>query len=305
MKKDYYEILGVSKSATPDEIKKAFYRVAQQHHPDKPGGDEVKFKSANEAYQVLSDAQKRAQYDQFGTADGPQFGGHGGGNPFGGAGFGGFDFSQFTNGNGGFEFQFGGGEGLDDILQQFMGFGGGRQRTPRGRSVEAEIKLSFREAIEGGEHTIEIPEYRDGKKTGTKKVKLTIPPGVDNGMQLKVPEYGETLSNGKTGDLLVYVRVQKHPHLQRDGMNLVMELSVKLSTALLGGEEIIESYDGTKIKIPIPAGLQIGQVLRIRGRGIPTRRGSGDLLIVTKIIIPTKLSRDAKKAVGVLAEEGI
>lgn len=303
MKKDYYEILGVSKTATADEIKKAFYRVAQQHHPDKPGGDETKFKLANEAYQVLSDQQKRAHYDQFGTADGPQFGA-GGGNPF-GNGFGGFDFSQFTNGAGGFEFQFGGGEGLDDILQQFMGFGGGRSRTPRGRSVETEIKLSFREAIEGGEHTVEIPEYRDGKKTGVKKVKLTIPPGVDNGMQLKVPEYGEILSNGKTGDLLVYVRVQKHPYLQRDGMNLVMELSVKLSTALLGGEETIESYDGAKIKIPIPAGLQMGQVLRIRNKGIPTRRGSGDLLIVTKITIPTKLSREAKKAIEVLAGEGI
>jgi len=128
MSKDYYQTLGIPKTASPDEIKKAFYKLAAQHHPDKPTGNEAKFKEVNEAYQVLSDSQKRAQYDQFGS-NGPQMGGFGGG---GGNPFGGFDFSQF--GGGGFEFNFGqdGSIDLNDVMSEL--FGGSSRRNPRGRN---------------------------------------------------------------------------------------------------------------------------------------------------------------------------
>ena len=135
MSKDYYNILGVNKSANKDEIKQAFRKLAHEHHPDKKGGNEAKFKEANEAYSVLSDDTKRAQYDRFGSA-GPTGGGNaGGGNPFGGGGFGGFDFSGFQQGGHGFEFDIG------DIFGDF--FGGRQERVKRGRDISVDIDVFF------------------------------------------------------------------------------------------------------------------------------------------------------------------
>jgi len=295
MSKNYYETLGVAKTASDSEIKKAFYKLAGQYHPDKPEGNEAKFKEINEAYQVLSDKEKRARYDQFGSADGPQFGGQGG-NPFGA----GFDFNGFQNG--GFEFNFGGGD-MEDILSQF--FGGGR-RVRRGRDIEARVAITFAESVTGCERTVSVAEFRDGTRTGERSVKITIPAGVDNGASLRVTGYGESVTDGKSGDLYVHVSVAKHPVLRKEGMHLVAEVSIPVSTALLGDDTYqIEYYDGKKLKVEIPAGVQPGQILRVRGKGIHGTRGTGDLLIVISVAFPKKLSREAKKAVEILQKEGI
>lgn len=292
MSNDYYKTLGIEKGASQAEVKKAFYKLAQKYHPDKPGGDEAKFKEANEAYQILSDEKKRAQYDQFGSS---AFSGGGG------RGQGGFDFSQF-GGQNGFNFNFGGGNvDLEDILSQTFGFGFGGQRTPRGRDFQLDQELTFKEAILGVEKEIAVPTYVDGKDQGPRKVKVSIPAGVETGQRLKLAGYGEKLSDGNTGDLYVQFRVAKHPSLHREGMHLVTNLEVKLTDAILGAKYPLETLDG-KTSIKVPAGLKTGEILRLRGQGVG---GRGDLLIKTSIKIPKKLSKTAKKAIEILQREGI
>jgi curved DNA-binding protein len=285
---DYYKILGVEKNASEAEIKKAFYKKAAEFHPDKPTGDEAKFKEVNQAYQVLSDANKRAHYDRFGSE--PQ-GGQPGGNPFGG-GFGGFQ-------NGGFEFNFGGDGNidLDDILSQFMGFGG-RARTPRGRDIQAEVNITFAESISGVEKEISVPVYRDGKSDGKKTIKVPVPAGIDHGANLRVAGMGETLSNGDNGNLLVLVRVIPDPVYEKRGRDIVGELKLTLSEALLGGKKEIELWDDSKISVTIPECVNHGQMLRIKGRGVGGRI-SGDLILVTNLVMPKKLTKEYKK----IAEE--
>ncbi|MFZ3011755.1 MAG: DnaJ domain-containing protein [Minisyncoccia bacterium] len=200
MKKDYYEILGVSKNASKEEIKKAFYKLAHKHHPDKKGGDEATFKQANEAYQVLSDDSKRSQYDQFGAGFenmGQQQGGYGQG--FGG--FEGFDFSGFQNGSA--EFDFG---NLNDIFSDFFGGGMGgfrSTRTPRGRNMQTEIQISVVDSILGVEKKMILG--------GRKEITIKIPAGIQNGQTLKMTGYGEEIKNGKPGDLFIKVSI-KFPH---------------------------------------------------------------------------------------------
>lgn len=281
---DFYKTLGVEKNASAADIKKAFYKKAAEFHPDKPTGDEAKFKEVNEAYQTLSDENKRAHYDRFGSA--PQ-GGAGGGNPFGG-GFGGFQ-------NGGFEFNFGGDGNidLDDILSQFMGFGG-RQRTPRGRDIQSEITITFAESIMGVEKELSIPIYTDGKSDGKKNVKVTIPAGIDHGASLRVNGMGETLSNGEAGNLLVLVRVMQDPVYEKRGRDVVGELQLTLSEALLGGKKEVELWDDSKLSVTIPECVAHGQLLRIKGRGVGGRV-QGDLILITHLVMPKKLTKDYKK----------
>ena len=189
MAKDYYELLGVSKSASKEEMKTAFRKLAHKHHPDKNKGDDTKFKEINEAYQTLSDDTKRAQYDQFGAGYQNMGGGHSH------AHRGGFDFSGFQGG-----FQNGGGVEFDlnDIFSDF--FGGGRPRTPRGRDMQTEIDLSLVDAILGAERKIVI--------TGHKEIKIVIPAGIRDGQTLKMTGMGESIKDGKPGDLYINVRVK-------------------------------------------------------------------------------------------------
>lgn len=289
MSKDYYKTLGVDKGASEAEVKKAFHKLAHKYHPDKSGGDEAKFKEINEAYQVLSNKDKRAQYDQFGSA-GPGAG-FGGGQGF--NGFGGFDFSGFQQGAGGFE-----GFDINDIFSAFTG-GGGFRRTPRGRNYHMRMKLSFRESIEGVSKTVTVDDPQTGKK---REVKVTIPAGVESGQQLRVQGYGEQIEGGHSGDLYIELVVERHSSFTKQGPHIVMHLPVSLTEAVLGGKETIELLDGTKTTIKIPSGLQPGQVLRVKGKGVP---GRGDLLIETQIQIPTKLSRTQKKLIEQLQSEGL
>ncbi len=306
MSKDFYKILGVNKTASDADIKTAFRKLAHQYHPDKNGGDDKKFKEVNEAYQTLSDKNKRAQYDQFGS-DGPQFGG-GGGNPFGGgAGFGGFNWEdimrQAQQGGGNAHFEFNGQDfDLGDIFGAFAGGGfGGRQR--RGRDIGAEVRITFKESIFGVKREITVPVYANGKQTGTKKISVDIPAGLDNGERLRMEGAGETIDGGRPGNLIIDIIVEKHKVFKKQGMHIVMDLDVSLTDALLGREIEIETLDG-KEKIKIPECMPIGTVLKVSGGGV--RGGfmqTGDLLIVTHITIPKKLSKKAKEIVEQLKGE--
>ncbi len=296
MKKDYYEILGVKKDASQDEIKKAFRKMAHAHHPDKQGGNADKFKEANEAYSVLSDDKKRAQYDQFGHA-----GANMGGSGFGGQGFNpndfGFDFSGFQQGgfggfgqNGNIEFD------LNDLFGGI--FGGGRPRQKRGRNIQVDVELAFEEAIFGVEREVSV----------RKGLKVKIPGGLENGEMVKLAGAGEPIEGGVPGDLYIRVHVKPHPVLRKEGHNLVARLDVKLSDALLGAKYALKTLDG-EIEIKIPEGIAFGEVLRVKGKGVPTTsRGRdghrGDILVVVNIVMPKRLSKDMKKAVEALKEQG-
>ncbi len=363
MKKDYYEILGVQKGAPKEEIKKAFRSLAHKYHPDKKTGDDTKFKEINEAYSVLSDDQKRAQYDQFGSA-GPNGGFGGAGNQ----GFNGFDFSQFTqggnfnNGANGFEFDFG------DIFGDVFG-GSRRKEQKRGRDISIDTELSFEDSIFGVERIVLLNKVskcdtcggngaekgselitcatcngkgsiREVKKTffgqfestatcdichGTGKVpkikchtchghgilkketeiKVKIPAGIDNGEMIRLSGGGEAVSGGTTGDLYIKIYVKKHPVFHKEGVNLVMNLNIKLTDALLGGEQDVNTLDG-HIKVKIPEGVTHGEVLRVKGKGVPYDKSHrGDILIKIGVNIPKKLSREARKTIESLKKEGI
>lgn len=361
MAKDYYEILGVNKGATKEEIKKAFYRLAHKHHPDKKEGNEAKFKEVNEAYQVLSDEAKRSKYDQFGAGFENMSGGYGGGAQ---GGFEGFDFSGFQNG--GADFDFG---NLNDIFSDFFGGGGGRAQTRRGRDISTEIQISFSESVFGIERKILITKMSSclickgsGAKTGSKmetcktcngqgkiheakrtifgtisntkvcdhchgsgevpkepcdtckgkgvlrreeEIALNIPAGIRDGEMVRMTGHGEAVSKGTTGDLYIKINVAPHPVFKRDGHDLVMNLNIKLSDALLGTKYPIETLDG-EIEVTIPEGLTINEILRVKGKGVPVSKGKrGDLLIKLNIKLPTKISKKSKELIEKLKEEGI
>lgn len=291
MPKDYYKTLGVNKTASKDDIKKAFRKMAHEHHPDKQGGNDAKFKEASEAYSVLSDDSKRRQYDMFGSAGvggGGQGAGQGGFSGFqGGQGFGGFDFSQFTGANGqAFEFD------LGDIFGEF--FGGGR-RARKGANINVDIQMTFKESVFGVEKEININK---------EKIAVTIPPGIDNGQALRVQGKGEEGEGGR-GDLIIRIWVEKHKIFRKEGHDLIMELPLKLTTALLGGIVDIETLDG-KIELRIPQGTTHNEILQVKNKGVMSDRGKrGDLLIVTKVDMPKKLSKEAARLVEDLRKEGI
>ncbi len=283
--KDYYKILGVNKNASEEEIKKAFRKLAHVYHPDKSGGNEAKFKEASEAYAVLSDKKKRAQYDTFGA--GPSTGGGAAG--FDPSGFG-FDFSGF--GNAGFDTG-----DLGDILSSI--FGGRRVR--RGRDIAVDIELSFQESVFGAERKVVI----NSKFVRQKEVSIGVPPGIDDGQMIRLTGQGEILEGGVPGDLYVKVHVRKHPYLRKEGYNLIMDLEVKLTEALLGAEKVIHTLDG-EITLKISAGTKHGTILRVKGKGVPTSADKrGDLYIRISIQIPDKLSKEAHKAVEELKKSGL
>ena len=357
MAKNYYDILGIDKKASKDEVKKAFRVLAHKHHPDKTGGNADKFKEANEAYSVLSDDKKRAEYDTYGrVSDG---GGFGGGS--GGAGFEGFDFSNFSDFGEGSSFD------LGDIFGDI--FGGGRQRQKRGRDISVDIELDFKESIFGTDKKIvlnktsvcdhckgsggevgtnfttcttcngngtvretrrsfmgafsqtktcdtckgkgKVPKEKCKKCKGTgvsfgqQEIKVQIPSGIESGEMLKLSGYGEAETGGVPGDLYVKIHVKKHPKIIKEGHNLIMNLDVKLSDALLGAEYDVETLDGN-LKVKIPEGINFGEMLRLKGKGVPVGTNQrGDLFLKIKINIPKKLSKDMRKTIEELRKEGL
>lgn len=278
-KRDYYEVLGVKKDASDDEIKKAFRKLAIKYHPDKNPGDkaaEEKFKEANEAYSVLSDKTKRSRYDQFGHAG---VGGDGGGNPFGG----GFNSQSFN-----FDF---GGAGFEDILGSIFGFGGGFRGARRGQDFRTSITIDFEDAIFGTTKTISI----EGKQ-----VKLKIPAGIYDGQSIRLNGKGgeAPTADGQRGDLYVEIRVRAHKHLTREGELILSEITIPMVDAVLGTEIDVETVDG-KIRMKVPAGTQPGTNFKLSGHGAP-RLGSdqrGPHIVTINVEIPKNITKKQKELI--------
>ena len=347
-KRDYYEVLGVERSATAEELKRAFRKKAGEVHPDRhqhldaDGRAEMEeqFKELGEAYAVLSDAAKRERYDRFGH----QASGGGGFDP----GAGGMDL-----------------EGVfGDLFEGFFGGGGGRRRG--GSDLRAEAVLEFPEAVFGKELELEVPALRrcatchgSGAKPGskvstcrqcgghgrvrvnqgffpvavacpncqgrgqvvtdpcgackgqgrtrqTRRVKVAVPPGVEDGMQVRVRGEGEGGGADETdGDLYVVLRVKPHEFFERDGDDLACELPIPFAKAALGGEAEVPLLEGGSLSFKVPAGSQPGKVLRLKGKGVPSLRGSGrgDLLVHLTVSVPTKLNAREKQLLEDFAKE--
>lgn len=294
-KRDYYEVLGVQKGASQDEIKKAFRKKAVEMHPDR-GGDEEKFKEVNEAYEVLKDEQKRQAYDQFGHAAGANqagggpFGG-GQGNPFEGfSGFGGAGGQGFDPNN--IHFDFGGGGGLNDIFDMF--FTGGRNRT---RDIEIVLTIDFMDAVRGttSELSLRVTDHQNGGRK-QENVKVKIPAGIDDGQAIKLAGKGEVNQQGQRGDLYVRIQVRPDKRFERDGAHIISRINIDMADAALGTTVEIETISGST-KVKIPAGTQVGKVIKLTGKGMPVpgRDVHGDHLIVVNVDIPTKLNAKQKQ----------
>jgi molecular chaperone DnaJ len=352
-KRDYYEVLGVQRDATKDDIKRAYRKLAIQYHPDKNPGDkaaEEKFKEATEAYEVLGDDQKRQAFDQFGFAG---VEGMGGGQPDGTI----FrDFEDIFGGFGDFSSIFG------SIFGNQGGFGGerrgqGSDRPRRGSNLRYDIELPFEKAIYGT--TVEIAYSKDdtcktcggsgsmdgsGRKVcGTckgsgqirrssgffsisqpcptcsgegsviekpcrdcsgsgiskkkQKIKVTIPPGVDDGKRVTIPGQGDAGPNaGAPGDLYVFIHVRSHDFYERHEQDLYCAVRIDVATAALGGDVTIPTLDGKKVKMAIPAGTQHGKLLRVKEEGVPSPSGrKGDLYVKVLVQVPQRLSRRGRE----------
>ena len=297
MAKDYYQTLGVSKSASKDEVKSAFRKLAHQYHPDKGGGNEAKFKEVSEAYSVLGDDNKRKQYDTYGSAGPTRSGGFGG---FQGQDFGGFDFSQFQGFQGGnsqgFEFD------LGDIFGEFFGGGGRRQRVKKGRDITVDLEISFSESVFGVEKEFSLTKNSSYK---AEKIKVKIPADINPGETIRLRGAGETIPDGPAGDLYISISVKKDPLFKKEGKSIITEVTIKLSDALLGINYPLKTLDGD-IELRIPEGINNGDILRVKDKGVPIDgRHRGDLLVKVKIKMPNHLSKTVKKAIEELKKEGL
>lgn len=297
--KDYYKILGVSKSATKEEIKKAFRKLAVKYHPDKNPGNkeaEAKFKEINEANEVLSDPEKRKRYDELGANwKNYQQGGAGGG----------FDWSGFQQQGGGSQrfytnFEdigdlFGGG-GFSDFFNTFFGGGGfgSKQRTSAQRNIKgqdalAELPITLEDAYNGAEKIFEV---------NGQKIKLRIKPGVKDGHVLKIPGKGYAGSGSNPGgDLLITVKIQKHPIYSRDEDDIYMSTPLDIYSAVLGGKIEIKTLKG-KVKLDISKGTDNGKTFRLKGLGMPKYAADkqyGDLYVTVELEIPKNLSNKEQK----------
>ncbi|MDU1270218.1 MAG: molecular chaperone DnaJ [Escherichia coli] len=291
-KQDYYEILGVSKTAEEREIKKAYKRLAMKYHPDRNQGDkeaEAKFKEIKEAYEVLTDSQKRAAYDQYGHAAFEQ-GGMGGGGFGGGA-----DFSDI----------------FGDVFGDIFGGGRGRQRAARGADLRYNMELTLEEAVRGVTKEIRIPTLEEcdvchgsGRVERSKTLSVKIPAGVDTGDRIRLAGEGEAGEHGApAGDLYVQVQVKQHPIFEREGNNLYCEVPINFAMAALGGEIEVPTLDG-RVKLKVPGETQTGKLFRMRGKGVKSVRGGaqGDLLCRVVVETPVGLNEKQKQLLQELQE---
>ena len=319
-KRDYYEVLGVARSATPDELKKAFRKLAMQYHPDKNPGDkksEDRFKEVSEAYEVLSDTSKRQSYDQFGHL-GAQAGFKPGGNPFDGFGRGarGGDGPGF----GGFEGfggqQAGGSENFQDIFGDIFSdlFAGGRARPGaaqargaarnRGADLRYTLNISFEEAAAGTEKTISFIRQRSGKEE-TAKLAITVPAGVKAGQRLKLRAEGDApadSSRGTMGDLYVIINIQDHSLFKRVENDVHLDLPISYIDAVNGTTVDIPTLTG-KASLKIPAGTPSGQTFRLKSKGFASVEGpgTGDMLVRVVIDVPRELTDEQRDLLKKLA----
>lgn len=333
---DYYGVLGVSKDASQEEIKKAYKKLAKQYHPDlnKTAEAQDKFKEINEAASVLGDPKKREHYDRFGTAEAPNFSGE--------------EFANF-------------GWNFDDIFDTFFSGFGRRSRTRRGHDLLIDLTLSLEEVAKGVKKTVDVdtlvtckkcggkggfgvsscsacngkgllrqtrqtpfgifqtqspcPDCHgrgelvkdvctdcegDGRVKDTREIEVSVPAGIEDGMRLRVPGAGEAGSrNSGAGDLFVNVHVKPHSLFTRDGSDLLLDFDVPFGIACLGGKVDVPTLEGD-VELKIPAHTQSGTVFKLRGKGVPTLRGGivGDELVRIGVEVPKKLSKSQKEALG-------
>ena len=277
--KDLYKILGVSKNDNPDAVKKAYRKLAKDLHPDKTKGDkklEDRFKEVSEAYEVLSDDKKRAEYDEmrdaYKTGRIPQGGPQGG-----------------YQSSGNFQDIFGGGD-PNDIFSTL--FGGGRRGPSKGQDLQTETTISFRDSIFGREINLRLSDQT---------VTTRVPAGIKDGAKIKLKGRGAPGQAGP-GDLFITINVTKHPVYTRDGDNLIMTLPVTFDEAALGADIAVPTLQGEEVKVRLAPATNNGKVLRLKGRGVTRNHATGDLLITIEVTVPQRLDAKAKKALEEFAE---
>ena len=300
-KPDYYKTLGVSKTATADEIKKAYRKLARENHPD-AGGDEEKFKDINEAYEVLSDDKKRQLYDQYGTADQNRvpYGWGGGGQTinidfddlFGGSSSWSDILERLRNGEGAFgtSWDFG------NMGGGFGGFGQQPNRPMKGQDTTVNMEVTFDEAFHGTTKRVTV---RVPGKTDKTTLDVKVPAGAIDGGRLRFKGQGVPGQNGgPAGDLLVVTKIAPHPTFSRKGADVLVTKKLNVAEAALGASIVVEAPDGTKVRVKVPAGTQPGTVLSVKGKGAPRVKGAGtgDLKITLDIPVPTNLNDGQRKA---------
>jgi molecular chaperone DnaJ len=297
-KKDFYQTLGVTRNSTEDEIKKAYRKLAMQYHPDKNPGNkkaEDKFKEISSAYDVLSDPQKKRNYDQFGSADGNPFAGQGQDSDFN-------PFGRRQNINP---------ESFSDIFGDLFGGGGQgnpfesggfgartRSRQPqRGADLRYTMTITLEESSSGCDKVIVFVRQKNSKEENA-RLSVTVPPGVKEGQRLKLSGEGDAPSGGIAGDLYVIINLQQHALFKREEFDVILDLPIAYTDAMLGLEIEIPTLTG-KSQIKIPAGTSTGQVLRLKNKGFPKlgSSGHGDMLVRVIVDIPNNLSSQQKKII--------
>ena len=294
--KNYYDVLGVGKTASQDEIKKAFRKLARKHHPD-AGGSEEKFKQINEAYEVLSDTKKRDQYDQYGQYFGEQGPPPGYGQSSAGGGRGGGFGGYSTQGGQQVDFDLG---DLGDIFGSVFGGGstggrfggfGGRGKSPmRGQDLQLETTVTFEQALNGTQLKMKTTEGRE--------ITVNVPAGATDGGKLRFRGKGEAgLNGGPAGDVYVVTHIAPHAYYKRDGADVILDLPLTIGEAALGTTVTIPVPDGGHAKLKIAAGTQDGKILRMKGKGAPRLKGggSGDLKVKVNVVIPKELTPQQKE----------
>ena len=284
---DYYSTLGVGKNATDDDIKKAYRKLAMKHHPDR-GGDEATFKKISEAYDILSDPQKKQIVDLGGDPKN-----QGGGNY-------GNSFNQ-----GPFEFHFGGGvpPGMEDIFGRFgFGSGFGRQPMRKNKTLNLNIDITLEDVLSGKDINAEITIPGSGKN---KMINIAIPAGIEHGQQIRYEGMGDdAIRELRPGDLIVNVNIRPHNRFRREHSDIILEKSVSVWDAIIGSTLDIETLDGKMLTINVPQGTKHGTVLSCRGEGLPIMRSRnrGNLLIMIKIDMPKNLSESQLEKIKLLRD---
>ena len=303
--KDFYKVLGVDKNITEADLKKTYRKLARKYHPDSNPGDtaaETKFKEISEAYAVLSDKDQRAEYDQIrAMGSGARFQAPSGGGGFGG-GSAGFEdiFGQFNRSSSRSRTS---GPDLSDIFSMFgqdpsaqfdERYGGRRGGPQKGADIASSVTLGFATAVKGETVTL---QGEDGKP-----FKVKIPAGVKDGGKIRLRGRGRPSPNGgENGDIVVTVTVRPHPVFTRDGLNLRVTVPVTFTEAALGATIEVPTLGGAPVKLKVAAGTPSGRVLRVKGRGVETAKGTGDLLAEVQVVVPSHLDETAKEALEAFA----
>lgn len=304
MNKDFYKILGVSDNASEADIKKAYRELAKKHHPDKHPNDtrnEERFKEISEAYNVLSNKEKRKQYDQLRKFGAGGFGG--GANPN-------VNFHDFSSMFGGRQGQKTSGPDLGDLFSElfggagrgFSGRGGFRQSRVPGQDIKTEITIPFDLAVRGGKHMIMV------NRTGSsRRLSINIPAGTEDNKVMRLSGQGEPSPNGgPKGNLYITIHVADHPVFKRNGLDLESKVTINVVQAILGSKVRVNTFDGNTVELKVPAGSKSGKKLRLKGMGVKLDGKVGDQIVELEIASPSKISEKGRKLLEQFArEEGI